>query len=253
MTVTLESDGCVGVVTLDRPERLNAFDCAMAEAMADAIDELDRRADLVVGVLRAAGPAFCAGADLTAFRETGRLPVTERRGGFGIFDRPSTKPMVAAVQGVALGGGFELALACDLIVAAPGATFALPELRHGLLPSGGGLLRLPSRVPHAVAMEVILAGASLTGEQALEAGLLVGLADDAKLESEAMALAHRVAASAPLALVAAKRILRERDDWPQDESFARQDLIARPVLESNDAREGARAFAERRRPVWTST
>lgn len=250
MTVSLEVVGSVAIITIDRPHRLNAFDVPTAEAMSDAIDELDRRSDVSVGLLRASGPAFCAGADLKAFGETGRLPVTERRGGFGICDRPSEKPMIAAVQGVALGGGFELALACDLIVAASGASFALPELGHGLVPSGGGLLRLPHRVPYAVAMEMIFAGVTLTADRAAEVGLVTTVVDPDELDDVAMRLAQRIAGKAPLALRASKRVIREAPDWSQEDAFERQNAIVQPVLDSADAAEGALAFVERRRPMW---
>ncbi|MCU1690974.1 MAG: crotonase/enoyl-CoA hydratase family protein [Frankiales bacterium] len=248
--VLVDVDDGVMIVTINRPERRNAIDLPTADALAAALDELDERRDLRAGVLTGAGGSFSAGMDLKAFAQTGERPISRSRGGLGITGRPPTKPVVAAVQGFVLGGGFEIALACDLIVAADDAQFGLPEVQRGLVAAGGGALRLAQRLPHHVALELLLTGARLPAVRAAELGLVNRLAPSADVLATALALAHEVARNAPLALAATKRIVVEGRSWPLDEVFARQEEITAPVRASADAQEGARAFAEKRQPVW---
>jgi enoyl-CoA hydratase len=249
VTVDAPGDGTL-VVTIDRPRARNAVNEAVATAIAEAMDRLDSDDTLTVGVLTGAGGTFCAGMDLKAF-VTGEQPVVPGRGFAGIVERASHKPVIAAVEGYALAGGFEIVLACDLVVAARGATFGLPEVRRGLVAAGGGLLRLPHRIPYHVAMELCLLGSHVPAPRMHELGLVNRLVDDGDALTAARALAGEIAANGPLALAATKRIVAEGGDWPADEAFARQAVIADPVAASADAREGAVAFAEKRAPVWT--
>jgi enoyl-CoA hydratase/carnithine racemase len=243
------SDG-IGVITLDRPEARNAIDKATAEELSDALDAFELDESAVVGLLRSTGSTFCAGVDLRAFHATGDLPVTKRRGGLGMVEKPLSKPMVAAVQGHAVGGGFELALTCDLIVAEADAVFGLPEVRFGLVPAGGGLLRLPGRIPRAIAFELMLTGDNLGADRAAQLGLVNRVVPIGTSFDEAMSLARRVAANAPLSVRAVKKVFDESRDWSISTAFERQALVTDPVLASEDAAEGARAFTERRQPKW---
>jgi len=247
--VRTEEHGRVLLVTIDRPEVRNAIDEATAQGIADALAELDARDDLSVGVLTGAGKGFCAGMDLKAFL-AGERPSVPGRGFGGIVERPPAKPVVAAVEGFAVAGGFEIALACDLIVAARDARFGLPEVRRGLLAGGGGLLRLPARIPYNVAMEWALTGELVTAEQAHAVGLVNRLTDPGAALDAALDLAVDVARNAPLAIRATKRIVSEAATWPAAERFARQQEIYEPVRSSADAAEGARAFTEKRVPRW---
>jgi len=172
------------------------------------------------------------------------------RGFAGITRRPPATPVIAAVEGYALAGGFEIALACDLIVASEEATFGLPEVTRGLVAGAGGLLRLPRRIPYHLAMEIALTGGHIPAGRLYEAGLINRMVPAGEALEAARALAAEVAANAPLALAATKRIIVESADWPSEEAFDRQDAIAGPVFTSADAREGAAAFAEKRPPVW---
>lgn len=248
---TEAADGVL-VVTIDRPEARNAVDEAVAVAMGAALDRLDDDPSLSVGIVTGAGGHFCAGMDLKAFVR-GEVPVVPGRGFAGIAERSSTKPVIAAVEGYALAGGFEIVLACDLIVAARGAAFGLPEVRRSLVAAGGGLLRLPRRIPFHHAMELALVGHHVGAQRMHELGLLNRLVDDGEALSAARELAAVIAANGPLALTATKAIVDSSSDWSSDEQFARQDVIAAPVSSSNDAREGATAFAEKRAPVWTGS
>lgn len=240
----------VMVLTLNRPSRRNAIDLPTAEALAAALDDLDSRADVRAAVLLGTGGSFCAGMDLKAFAETGERPISRSRGGLGIVGRPPVTPVVAAVQGAALGGGFEVALACDLVVAADDAVFGLPEVRRGLVAAGGGALRLPQRLPRSLALELLLTGGQLPARRAYELGLVNRLCPAVDLRATALELATEVAACAPLAVAATKRIVVESPAWPLEEQFARQEQITAPVRASRDAAEGARAFAEKRVPAW---
>jgi enoyl-CoA hydratase/crotonobetainyl-CoA hydratase len=244
------ADG-VATVTLNRPEARNAVDRAMAGEIAAALDEVDARDDVRAAVLTGAGPVFCAGMDLKAFAATGERPVVSGRGAFGIAARPPEKPLVAAVEGKALGGGFEVALACDLIVAGPDAVFGLPEVRRGLVAAAGGVVRLPRRVPRALALELVLTGEPIDAPTACRWGLVNRVTEPGAALRVATELATLIAANAPLAVRTAKFLLTAAADWPADEAFGRQEPHVDAVRRSADAREGALAFAERRSPRWT--
>ena len=237
------------VITLNRPDQRNAVNAAMAEGIAAALDELDADPGLSVGVITGAGKGFCAGMDLKAF-VAGESPYAGDRGFAGITRRAAAKPLIAAIEGFAVAGGLEVALSCDLIVAARGAKLGIPEVKRSLVAAGGGLLRLPRVLPRNVAMEMALTGDPITAERGAELGLVNRLAEPGAALEDGLALAALIAANGPLALAASKRILTEATDWPEAEFFERQGEIAGPVMGSEDAREGATAFAEKRAPVW---
>lgn len=251
--VRFEVTNDVAVITLERPQVRNAVDRTTAQALAAALDELDRRDDVRVGVLTGSGTVFSAGMDLKAFSMTGERPIDERRGGFGITTCPPEKPIIAAVEGPALGGGFEIALACDLIVAGTGATFGLPEVKRGLVAAAGGVLRLPRRIPHAIAKEMVLTGNPITAAEAQRLGLVSRVVPDGAAAAEACSLAQTIAANAPLAVRTAKLLVDQSVDWPFAYAFDRQAPYADAVRSSNDAKEGAAAFVEKRAPVWTGS
>jgi enoyl-CoA hydratase len=237
------------VITINRPDQRNAVNRAVAQGIAAALEELDGDDELSVGVLTGAGKGFCAGMDLKAF-VAGERPHVEGRGFAGIVERPADKPLIAAIEGFAVAGGLEVALACDLIVAARGARFGIPEVKRSLVAAGGALLRLPRILPRTIAMELALTGDPISAERAHELGLVNRLADPGEAVAGALELAETIAVNGPLALAASKRILVESTDWPDAEFFTRQRAIIDPVMSSQDAREGARAFAEKRSPVW---
>jgi enoyl-CoA hydratase len=237
------------IITINRPDQRNAVNAAVAAGIARALDELDGDAQLSTGVITGAGKGFSAGMDLKAF-VTGESPYAADRGFAGITQRASAKPLIAAIEGFAVAGGLEIALACDLIVAARGARLGIPEVKRSLVAAGGGLLRLPRVLPRNVAMELALTGDPIDAERAHELGLVNRLAEPGGALAAALELAESIAANGPLALAASKRILRESADWPDSEFFQRQGEIAGPVMASQDAREGATAFAEKRAPVW---
>ncbi len=247
--VLTERRGAVLLVTLNRPDARNAIDLATAEGIAAALDDLDADPELSVGVLTGAGSGFCAGMDLKAF-VTGERPWVGDRGFAGIVQRSARKPLIAAVEGFAVAGGFEVALACDLIVAARGAKLGIPEVKRSLVAAGGALLRLPQRMPYHVAMELALTGDLVPAERFHELGVVNRLADPGGAVDVALELADRVTPNGPLALDATKRIFQEAPDWSTDEMWMRQAAITDPVFASEDAKEGATAFAEKRAPVW---
>jgi enoyl-CoA hydratase len=246
--LTEVSDG-VGVVTINRPEARNAVNGAVARGIAAAVDELDGRADVSVLVLTGAGGTFCAGMDLKGFL-AGDAPVVEGRGFGGIVEQPPAKPVIAAVEGYALAGGFELVLACDLVVASEEAKFGLPEVKRGLVAGAGGLLRLPARIPYHLAMEIALTGDHFSAAHLRAAGLVNAVVPAGQALAGARDLAARIAQNAPLALAATKRVIVESLDWDSADAFARQGAIITPVFSSKDAMEGAAAFAEKRAPNW---
>jgi enoyl-CoA hydratase len=249
--LTERTDGVL-VITLNRPKARNAINKAAAEAIAAALEELDNSPDLVAGVITGAGGTFCAGMDLKAFL-AGEKPHVEGRGFAGIVEAPPQKPLIAAVEGYALAGGFEIVLCCDLIVAANNSTFGLPEVKRGLLAGGGGLMRLPRRVPYHLAMEWALTGDMITAEQAFKVSLINRLTEPGQALAQALELAKAIARNGPLGVRGTKQIIVESADWSRDEAFANQWEIYGPVRSSNDAREGALAFKEKREPKWSAT
>lgn len=238
------------VLTLNRPEVRNAIDTETAWAMSDALDSLDADRELAAGVLTGAGGTFCAGMDLKAFL-AGEKPSVGTRGFAGLVEQPPVKPLIAAVEGTALAGGFEIVLACDLVVAALDARFGLPEVKRGLVAAGGGLMRLSRRAPFQLAMEWALTGEFVPADAAARAGLVNRLVAPGTALEVAVDLARTIARNGPLAVAATKRILVESRDWSADDEFERQRAISVPVRESADAREGALAFKEKREPTWT--
>ncbi|WP_341229070.1 crotonase/enoyl-CoA hydratase family protein [Nocardioides salarius] len=248
----VEERGRVLVMTMDRPAARNAMSLAMAQQIADALDLLDSRPDLSVGVITGAGGTFCAGMDLKGFAR-GEIPVVEGRGFAGLVKQPPRKPLIAAVEGYALAGGFEIVLSCDLVVASREAKFGLPEVKRGLTAAAGGLLRLQHRVPYHLAMDLVLTGRMWPAPEAAEVHLVNRLADAGGALDAALALADEVAANAPLALAASKQVLVQSVDWPLAEKFERQEAFVDPIRRSADAQEGARAFVEKRSPEWTGS
>jgi enoyl-CoA hydratase len=237
------------LITINRPDQRNAVNAAVAQGIAAALDELDSDDALSVGVLSGAGKGFCAGMDLKAFVK-GEFPYAGDRGFAGITQRSSIKPLIAAVEGFAVAGGLEVALACDLIVAARGAKLGIPEVKRSLVAAGGALLRLPRALPRNVAYELALTGDPIDAERAHQLGMVNRVAEPGQALDMALELAEAIAANGPLALAASKRILVESVDWSEAEFWERQGEIAGPVSASEDAREGATAFAEKRAPVW---
>ncbi|MBJ7328753.1 MAG: crotonase/enoyl-CoA hydratase family protein [Solirubrobacteraceae bacterium] len=247
--LTERRDGVL-LITLNRPDQRNAVNRELAEGVAAAMDELDGDPTLAVGVLTGAGSGFCAGMDLKAFASGGAPPWVEGRGFAGIVERSADTPLIAAVEGFAVAGGLEIALACDLLVAAEGAKLGVPEVKRSLIAAGGALLRLPQRLPAGIAAEMALTGDPITAERGYDLGLVNRIAPIGQAVDVALELAAAIAANGPLALTATKKILRDGRDWDEGEFFERQRPYVEPVMTSADAQEGAVAFAEKRSPVW---
>ena len=249
-SVTVHQIEGVQVISINRPQVRNAINRAVSEAVAAAVDELDERTDLTLGIITGTGGNFCTGMDLKAFL-AGELVALPGRGLAGFIQRPPRKPMIAAVEGWAVAGGFEIALACDLIVAARDARFGLPEVRRGLVAAAGGLLRLPRRIPPAIAKQLALTGEPLSAADASRLGLVNELTEPGQALDGALDLARRITQNGPLAVRTTKQILDQALDWTVTEGFSRQEPMVAQILASADAREGAAAFAEKRPPAWT--
>jgi enoyl-CoA hydratase len=247
--VLTERRGNALLITLNRPEVRNAVNAAVAAGVAGALEELDGDDTLSVGILTGAGGFFCAGMDLGAFVK-GESPYFGDRGFAGIAQRASRKPLIAAIEGFAVAGGLEVALACDLVVAARGAKLGIPEAKRSLVAAGGALLRLPRRMPYHVVMELALTGDPMPAERFHEFGVVNRLAEPGSAVETALELARSLARNGPLALMASKQILQEQFDWSSEEMWARQGAISGPVFASEDAKEGASAFKEKRDPSW---
>ncbi|WP_067563335.1 crotonase/enoyl-CoA hydratase family protein [Nocardia acidivorans] len=247
--VLIERRGHVMIITINRPQARNAIDLATALGLERAIDAYEADPNARIAILTGAGGYFSAGMDLKAAAR-GEVPVTEKRGILGIVSQPPRKPLIAAVEGPALAGGCELALAADLIVAAQDSTFGIPEVKRGLVAVGGGVLRLSQRLPRAIAMELTLTGDPITAARAADLGLINQVAAPGKALEAALELAERVAVNAPLSIDAGKQIIDQAPDWSTGEAFARQGQVAAAALSSADAGEGMRAFVEKRAPVW---
>ena len=237
------------IITINRPEARNAVNGDVARGIAAALDQLDADNDLRVGIVTGAGGYFSAGMDLKAFMQ-GESPYANDRGFAGITQRAARKPLIAAVEGFALAGGFEIALSCDLIVASREARFGIPEVKRSLVAAGGALLRLPKRIPYHLAMELALTGEPISAQRAMEIGIVNRLVEPGSALDSAVELANQIVKNGPLALMASKEILQKAVDWDEAEGWAKQGELSGPVFTSEDAREGATAFAEKREPVW---
>jgi enoyl-CoA hydratase len=245
--LTSREDGVL-IIVLNRPADSNSVNAALAAGVSRAMDELDSDPTLKVGVITGAGGKFCAGMDLKAFLRD-EDPTTER-GFAGLTRRPPEKPLIAAVEGFAVAGGLEIALSCDLIVAARGAKLGVPEVKRGLVAAAGGLMRMPRRIPYHAAMYLAITGESITAERAYEIGLINEVCEPGKALERALALARVVVRNAPIAVQASKAIVREALDLDEAGGWELQDRLGLPPLHTEDAQEGARAFAEKRAPVW---
>ncbi len=246
--VLTERRGRVMVITLNRPEAMNAINGALSEGLWSAVQELDSDSGLTAGVVTGAGKGFCSGMDLKAFsrgEDIGPMLEFVRNG--------AAKPLVGAIEGFALAGGLELALSCDLLVAARGAKLGIPEVGVGLFAAGAGLFRLPGRVGYGTAMEMAITGDPITAEQAADYGLVSRLTEPGDALGEALALAERIARNAPLAVAASKQVVRATQGASEEELWKIQRPHMATVWKSNDAKEGPRAFAEKRPPEWTGT
>ena len=247
--VLSEPRGRVLLITLNRPDARNAVNRPLGDALAQVLESLDGDDGLSVGVLTGAGRGFSAGMDLKAFVEGG-MPNVPGRGFAGIVERSCTKPLIAAVEGFALAGGLEIALACDLLVASKGSRLGIPETGVGLFAAAGALLRLPRHLGMNVAMEMALTADPITAERGYELGLVNRLTEAGGAVDAAMELAERIARNAPLSLAASKRVLRESWGMTDEAFWPYQQPVLREVFASSDAIEGATAFAEKRSPNW---
>jgi enoyl-CoA hydratase len=249
-SVLIERDGPVLIMTINRPNVRNAINRQTSEAIALAMDELDNDPSLSIGILTGSGQHFCSGMDLKAFLQGERVEL-EGRGLAGIAERPPLKPLIAAVEGYALAGGCEIALACDLIVAAKNAQFGIPEVKRGLIAGSGGLMRLPQRIPPQIALEYALTGKPMSASDAAHWGLVNRLTEPGGALAEARALALEISQNGPFAVRMTKHIMSQSPNWAVDQKWPKQNEILEQVIASDDAREGALAFSEKRAPRWT--
>ena len=245
--LTSEDNGIL-VVTINQPDAKNAMTKAAAEGIAAAMDRLDSDDNLRVGILTGAGGTFCSGMDLKGFLR-GESPSVEGRGFGGVVQAPPKKPLIAAVEGYALAGGLELMIACDLVVAHAKSKFGIPEVKRGLVAAAGGVMMLPDQIPERIAMELALTGDFIDAARAYELGLINRVTDGDALAG-AKELAARIVANGPLAVKVSKQVIKQSRGWPMDERYKRQTQLIAPVFVSEDAREGAAAFAEKRAPNW---
>lgn len=245
---TLADDGVL-IITINRPEAKNAVNRAVAEGMAAALEELDANDALRVGIIKGSGGTFCSGMDLKAFL-TGELPMVKGKGFCGFVEAPPKKPLIAAVDGYALAGGMEVALTCDLIVANSKAQFGIPETKRGLAAAAGGLMRLPRQVPPRIAMELALTGDFISAQRAYEIGFVNRVVETPAIDG-ALELAHKISANGPLAVRVSKQVIVESRGWSDEEMWGKQQELVGQVMVSQDAREGAAAFAQKRAPNWT--
>jgi enoyl-CoA hydratase len=246
--LTEKRDGVL-LIMINRPEVRNAVNGAVADGIKAAVELVDGDDGLSIGVLTGAGGFFCAGMDLGAFAQ-GDVPFDPERGFGGIAQRGPKKPLIAAIEGFAVAGGMELALACDLIVAAKGAKMGIPEAKRSLVAAGGGLLRLPKRMPYHVVMELALTGDPMPAERFAEFGLVNRVVEPGTAVDAALELASKIAQNGPLALIGSKQVLEGQFDWTMEEAWAKQGELIGPIFGSEDAKEGALAFKEKRAPVW---
>ncbi|MGL4304947.1 MAG: type II toxin-antitoxin system Rv0910 family toxin [Mycobacteriaceae bacterium] len=247
--VLVERRGPITIITLNRPEVRNAINLATALALERIIDEFEADSTARVAILTGAGSSFCAGMDLKAAAR-GEFPLTENRGMLGLTAKPPVKPLIAAVEGPALAGGCELALAADLIVATKDSIFGIPEAKRGLVAAAGGVMRLTERLPRNLAMELALTAEPMSAERLAELGLVNRLTGPGKALEVALELAAKIAANAPLSIKVSKQIVTESSQWAADDAATRQLALAAPIMASQDAAEGVLSFAQGREPQW---
>jgi enoyl-CoA hydratase len=255
----VERRGHVLIVTMNRPQARNALSGPMMELMRQAWDTVDSDPDIRVCVLTGAGGAFCAGADLKAM--TREHPGDRFRGGeldLSVIEpllkgRRLSKPLIAAVEGPAVAGGTEILQACDIRVAGASARFGVSEARWGLFPLGGSAVRLPRQIPYTVAADLLLTGRHITAAEALSIGLIGHVVPDGQALGQALEIAAAIAANGPVAVRAILRVIRETEGMAENEAFALEAKVGMSVFASEDAKEGPRAFAEKRRPEYRDT
>ena len=246
--VLTEQRGKVLLITLNRPDQMNAINGDLSAGLVAAIEQLDTDPGLTAGVLTGNGRGFCSGMDLKAFLRG------EDIGGFWSFvAEGAKKPLIGAIEGFALAGGLELALSCDLLVAAKGAKLGIPEAGVGLFAAAGGLLRLPTRVGYGKAMEMAITADPITADEGFQYGLISRLTEPGGAVEAALALAERVAKNAPLSVAASKALVRAALGVTEAEFWELQKPYQASVFTSNDSREGPKAFAEKRPPEWTGS
>jgi enoyl-CoA hydratase/carnithine racemase len=251
--VEVERRGQVALVTLNRPDARNAISPEVSQTMAGVLDEIEGDDELRAVVVTGRGEVFCAGADLKVVAQGRAGDIARAKGGFaGLVTRDFPKPIIAAVNGPALAGGFEIVLSCDLVVAAEHARFGIPEVQRGLLAAAGGLIRLPKRVGLAIALELAMTGDPIDAPRALQLGLVNRVVPADRVVDEALALADRIGENSPVAVRASRQLVREAAELSEADGWKRTNELAFTVFESGDALEGATAFAEKRKPVWRS-
>jgi enoyl-CoA hydratase len=252
--VTLERRGNIALITLNRPDARNAISPEVSQTMAALLDEVEADEQLRAVVLTGAGEVFSAGADLKVVAQGRAMDIARGKGGFaGIVTRDFPKPLIAAVNGPALAGGFEIVLSCDLVIASDTARFGIPEVQRGLMAAAGGLIRLPKRVPLAIALELAMTGDPIDANRALALGLVNRVVNRDRVVDEATALAERIGQNSPIAVRQSRQLVREAAELPEAEGWRRTNELVLDVFASGDAVEGATAFAEKRPPVWKST
>lgn len=239
----------VMLITLNRPKAKNSVNLAVAKGVAAAMDELDSNDSIRCAIITGADSTFCAGMDLKAF-VTGEMPVIPGRGFAGLVEAPPKKPLIAAVEGYALAGGFEIAITCDLVVAASNAKFGIPEVKRGLAAAAGGLMRLPRQIPSRIAKEMALTGEFIDAARGYELGLINRVVEPGGALEGAKAMAKLIAANGPLAVIKSKQVIDESQDWTNENMYTKQTEVVNAVFTSHDAIEGATAFAEKRAPNW---
>ncbi len=244
----------VGIITLNRPEARNAMNQELARAIEATLDEFEADDAIAVVIITGNGTTFCAGADLKQVAQGKGGELQTKRGGFGgVVNRTFPKPIIAAVNGPALAGGFELVLACDLVVAADHAKFGLPEVKRGLFAAAGGLIRLPKRIPLALATELAITGDPIEASRAMQVGLVNRVVPGDQVIDTALELAGRIASNGPFAVRNTLKMVHEAPDLDEAAAWRRNYELAIEVFTSKDSIEGATAFAEKREPKWTGT
>jgi enoyl-CoA hydratase len=252
--VLFERRGNAALVTLNRPDARNAISPEVSQAMAAVLDEIEADPALRAVVLTGTGEVFSAGADLKVVAQGRGMEIARGKGGFaGVTTRDFPKPLIAAVNGPALAGGFEIVLSCDLVVAADSSRFGIPEVQRGLMAAAGGLIRLPKRVSLAIALELAMTGDPIDADRALQLGLVNRVVPRDQVIAEACALADRIAENSPIAVRLSRQLVREAAELPEADGWRRTNELVLDVFGSGDAVEGATAFAEKRKPVWKST